>query len=512
MIMYIIQFLLTIITVTLLMYILKIIKRQIFFKTHGIPYKTPVPIFGNMLPIIMRKKSIGDVLKKMYDTQSNAKYFGFYDFTNPVIVLRDLELVKSVAVKNFESFSEHGLLGPMVTDEIIARGLFNLKGEKWHEVRNLLSPAFTSRKMKTMYKLISNSVIDFINCLLSDTNNNQMREMKETFSRCSNDVITNCAFGINVNSMKNPKNDFYVLGKEGTNFATLYLKIIFMRGFPFLMKILGIKLLRSRVEKFFNETVRYTINKRETLGISRPDILQLLIDARQKNDKVDLSPEAIAAHSFVIYFGGFDTSSTIMSFMAYELAVNQEIQRKLQNVIDITFQNTKGDPSYDKITGLEYLDAILNETMRKYPVFAAIDRVCTKEFKLPASIPGGKSIQLKPGMMIWIPVIGYHYDPNYYENPEIFDPDRFLKHNSANSKATFFTFGIGPRQCVGTRFAMLEMKIVFFHLLSHFNLKVCSKTSIPITLSKKSLGFGARGGYWIELEKRENKNDKAVHM
>ncbi|XP_043473493.1 cytochrome P450 9e2-like [Leptopilina heterotoma] len=512
MIFQIIQIIITIITISLVIFILRTIKNQTFFKRHGVPHETPAPLFGNMLSIITKKESISDVIKKLYDTHSNAKYIGFYDFTNPVIILRDLELIKSVAVKNFESFSDHGIMGPKPNDQLFARNLFNLKGQEWHDVRSLLSPAFTPWKMKTMYNLISNSAVNFVDSLLNEMENNKIREMKEAFSRCTNDVIINCAFGITVNTMENPNNDFYILGKEATNFARLYLKIMLMRTFPFLMNILGVKLLRQKVNEFFNESISSTINTRDRLQISRPDILQLLMDSRRGNTKIDLSMEEITAQAFVIYFGAFDTTSTTMAFLAHELALNQEIQRKLQNEIDITFQNTNGEPTYDEITGLEYLDAILKETMRKYPSFAALDRICTKEFELPPSIPGGKSILIKPGMMIWIPVVGYHYDTNHYENPEIFNPDQFLKYNSENSKETFFSFGIGPRQCIGSRFAMLEMKIVFFHLLSHFNFKVCSKTNIPIPLSTKSVGFGARGGYWIELEKRENKNDKSVSM
>ncbi|XP_051169238.1 cytochrome P450 3A9 isoform X10 [Leptopilina boulardi] len=385
-------------------YILKIIKRQTFFKTHGIPHETAVPIFGNILPVITRKKGLADIVKKLCDTNSNAKYCGFYDFTNPVIILRDHELVKSVLIKNFESFTDHGILGPETSDQLFVRNLFNLKGEKWHDVRNLLSPAFTSSKMKIFYKLISKSTINFVDgYLINDAKGNEMREMKEAFSRYINDVITSCAFGIYINTMKDLKNNFYIIGKEATNFAKFYLKIILMRGFPILMKLLRVKLLNSKINKFFHETIRSTINMRDKMGITRPDILQILMNARGNEMKIDLTPEEITAQAFLIYFAAYDTTTTCLSFMTHELAINPEIQSRLQDEIDSVFHKTNGDPSYDAINELEYLEAVINETTRKYPIFASLDRVCTKQFNLPPAVPGAKSVVVKPAPGTYFP-------------------------------------------------------------------------------------------------------------
>ncbi|XP_043473495.1 cytochrome P450 9e2-like [Leptopilina heterotoma] len=460
-----------------------------------------------MLPVIIRKKNIGDLVKKLYEKNSNAKYFGFYDFSKPVIIIRDVDLLKSVAVKNFENFTDHGLIGPETRDQLFIRNLFNLKGQEWHNIRTLLSPAFTSCKMKILYKLISNSAVNFVECLIRETKDDETSDMKEFFSRYTNDVIANCAFGITINTMENPKNDFYIFGKEATNLERLSQKIILMRNFPFLMKLLNVNLLRSKIDEFFNKTIRLTINIRDSLGISRPDILQLLMDSRGRNRKINLSMEAITAQAFVIYFGAFDTTSTTMAFLAHELALNPEIQIRLQDEIDAVFNESNGNISYDAINGLEYLEAVLYETARKYPVLATLDRVCTKEFQLPAAVPGAKSVSIKPGMLIWIPLVGYHYDPLYYEDPEKFNPDRFLNNSTASKKSTFLSFGIGPRQCVGSRFAMLEMKIVFFHFLARCNFRTCSKTTVPLKLSKRSLGLAAENGYWVKVELRKHKEN-----
>ncbi|XP_033230552.1 cytochrome P450 9e2-like [Belonocnema kinseyi] len=498
------------ITCGLGIYLLYSLRKLKIFKSAGIPHNPPIPFFGNMAPMVFRRIYLGNMVKNMYDNYSNAKYFGMYDFMKPVIVLRDLELVKSIGVKNFESFPNHRTFVKETWDPLFARNLFSLTGEKWHNVRNLLSPAFTSSKMKTMYKLISQCAIDFTEFLAKDTKNNQVREMKDAFTRYTNDVIATCAFGIKIDSMKNPENEFYLMGKEGTDQKKMTPKMFLMRDFPWIVKLFNIRLVHPRIAQFFTDIIESTISIRDKEGISRPDMLQLMMENRKnEKSKVELTLEEMTAQAFIFFFGGFDTTSTNMSFAAHELAVNPEIQARLQGEIDKVLRNTNGDPSYEAINGMEYLDAVLNETLRKYPLIPVLDRVCSKQFELPPTLPGTKPFIVKPGMIIWLPAYAIQHDADYFEEPEKFNPDRFLKNGNATFKsATFLSFGIGPRQCIGNRFAMLETKAMLFHLLARCNLKVCSKTSIPLKLSKTTFGLTSDDGYWLSLE---SKNNNYIH-
>ena len=506
MILNILTYILAILAGGLGIYFLVSLKKLKFFENHGIPHVSPLPIFGNVAPAIFRQKNIGDLMRDAYFLYPNAKYFGFFDFMNPVIVIRDLELIKSIGVKNFASFQDHQTFVDESFESLFSQNLLFLTGEKWHNTRSLLSPAFTSSKMKTMYKLISQCAIDFTESLVKDLSNNKMREMKDIFTRYANDVIATCAFGINVNSMKDPQNEFYLMGKEATDLEKITWKFFLVREFPRLVKLLSIRLIPPQCTSFFTKIIESTIALRDEKGISRPDMLQLMMEARgDKNTKIKLTTEEMTAQAFVFFFGGFDTTSTIMSFAAYEIAVNPEVQIRLQEEIDLVMNETKGEPSYDVINGIEYLDAVFNETMRKYPIAIMLDRVCTKRFELPPTLPNSKPFVVKPGMAVWIPAYAIQRDPVYFEEPEKFNPDRFLSGGNADIKSTtYLSFGIGPRQCIGNRFAVLQTKVMFFHLMARCNLKICSKTTIPLKISTKTFGLAADNGYWLIVEKRSN--------
>ncbi|CAL1686493.1 unnamed protein product [Lasius platythorax] len=478
-----------------------------FFKKHGIPHKTPLPLLGNMGSTLLRRQSVADFVKSIYDLSPDAKYIGMYDLTKPLIVLRDPELIKSIALKHFDIFMDHRRFIDETQDPFFGKNLVALSGDRWREVRSILSPAFTSSKMKSMFKLMSDCGADFANYLAQLPTEERMMEMKDIFTRYTNDVIATCAFGVSVDSMRNPKNEFYVYGKEATVFSGLaLLKFYIFRSLPWLARIIKLKFVPEKIANFFRDLVKTTIKIRDENGIVRPDMLQLMMENRGKDGKAELTIDDMIAQAFIFFFGGFDSSSTLMCFAAHEIAVNQDIQERIRNEIDEVLEKTNGQASYEAINSMEYLEAVIDEALRMYPVGLALDRLCLKDFELPPTLPGKKPFTIKKGHGIWIPVYGLHHDPQYFEEPAKFDPERFLgerKKKSLNSGA-YLPFGLGPRMCIGNRFALLETKVLLFHLLARCDLKPCEKTSIPLKLSKDGFNLKPEGGFWLDVSPRKN--------
>jgi len=478
------------------------------FKKHGILYVSPLPLVGNLGSVFLRRKSLAEVVHATYNLNQDAKYVGFFDGTYPVVMLRDSELIKSVGVKNFEMFLDHRSFIDEANDPLFGKNLFSLRGDKWREVRAMLSPVFTSSKMKAMFKLMSECAGNFSDFLCKLPSDKDTMEMKECFSRYTNDVIATCIFGVAIDSMRNPENDFYVYGKEMTTFDTWRtVRFYLIRSMPRLCGALGIRFISDRVARFFKDLVRETVYTRDTQNIVRPDILQMMIDTRVKRGpSKELSIEDITAQAVIFFFGGFDTTSFLMSFAAHEIAVHPEIQAKLRDEVDAVLKTTNGELTYEALNGMQYLDAVVNETIRFWPVAPFLDRVCTQDFELPPALPGGKPYMLKKGSGVWFPVYGLHRDPKYFDNPDLFCPERFLSENKKDMNLNvYLPFGIGPRMCIGNRFALVETKVVLFHLLARCELKMCEKTSHPLRLSKKYFNMMADGGFWLKIQPRKDR-------
>ncbi|RLU15510.1 hypothetical protein DMN91_012504 [Ooceraea biroi] len=483
-------------------------KNMSLFKKHGIPHLMPLPLIGNMGPSLIRRQAVAELVKSTYDVNPDAKYVGMYDFTRPIIMIRDPELIKLITLKHFDTFMDHRAFVDETQDIIFGKSLFSLRGDRWRQVRALLSPAFTSSKMKGMFKLMSECGADFGTYVAQMPPEKRMMEMKEVFSRYTVDVIATCAFGVTVDSMRNPNNDFFAYGREVTAFNGIMflLKFFIFRSLPWLARIIGLKFFRKQVMNFFRDLVETTIKTRDEKGIVRPDMLQLMMENRGKEGKPDMSIDDMISQAFIFFFGGFDSTSTLMCFAAHEIAINPNVQEALQNEIDKVLEETNGQGTYEAINNMEYLDAVINEALRIYPVAVAMDRLCLEDYELPPTLPGTKAFTLKKGEGIWIPVYGLHHDPKYFEEPEKFDPERFLgerKKSSLNCGA-YIPFGLGPRMCIGNRFALLETKALLFHLLARCELKPCEKTSIPLKLAKDGFNMKAEGGFWLNTLPRKN--------
>lgn len=458
---------------------------------------------GNIGPVFFRQSSLGDIVKKIYNLNKDAKYVGMFDLMNPVLVIRDLELIKSIAVKNFDIFPDHRGFIDEVNDPLFGKNLFSLRGDKWRDVRAILSPAFTSSKMKAMFHLMSNCAANFADHL-SQTPSDM--EMKSVLTKFTTDAIATCAFGINVDSMKHPDNEFYTYGKQAANFDLVrFMKFYFARSMPVVSKYLGIKFISDRIGKFFKDVVKNTIHARDTQNIVRPDMIQLMMETRGKRGDRELTIEDMTAQAFIFFLGGFDTTANLMAFTTHEVAVNPDIQMKLRDEINNVLKTTNGILNYEAVNGMQYLDAVINEVLRMYPQAIFLDRMCTQDFELPPALPGGKPFVIKKGMNVWFPTYGIQHDPDYYENPEKFCPERFLDEDKKDKNpTTFIPFGIGPRICIGNRFALLEAKVMLIHLLDRCELKPCAKTTNPMRFKKGTFAMLAENGFWIKIQARND--------
>nr|XP_031837097.1 cytochrome P450 9e2-like [Nomia melanderi] len=486
-----------------------VFKNLSYFKRNKILHKPPVPFFGNMVPFLLRRKTMVDTLQEIYDLNGDAKYVGFYEFTTPIILLRDADLIKSITIKNFTSFTNHQAIVEKDLEPVLGNMLFTLPGEKWKDMRVQLTPTFTSSKIKMMFMLMSHVAVNFSHYLANLPEKERELELKEVLTKYTSDVIASCVFGINVDTIKDPKNPIYVKGKKATDFNGFETSMKFMlqKNLPWIAKLFSITVLDHGIQGYFTDTIRNTVKQRLEQGIHRPDMLQNMIDM-SKNNKSEkpLTMEDIVCNAFSFFFGGYNSVASQACSIIHDLVEHPDIQKRLQEEIDEVLENTQGKVTYDAIINMEYMDAVMNESMRVHPSPIFIDRKCSKDFELPPALPGGEPVTVKAGTIFWVAVHSIHHDPRYFENPHHFDPERFLQDGKRimNSGA-FVPFGLGPRMCIGTRFALTEIKVLLFYIFARSNAKACSKTTIPLELSKVTTFINtASKGFWVKMEPRKN--------
>ncbi|GBP26433.1 Cytochrome P450 9e2 [Eumeta japonica] len=511
-------------------------KTYAYFKDRGVNHLPPVPVLGNMARPVFRKEHAIHNLCRLYSAFPEDRFVGIYEFVNKLTVIRDPELLRAIGVKDFDCFSDHRLFTSK-EDRLFAKSLFGLTGQKWRDMRSTLSPAFTGSKLRGMVPLIqdcSKNLVRQLNEEMKESKSGYLDlDSKDLFSRYANDVIATCAFGLQVNSVAEKNNTFHAMGTKMTKFEFVQLaKMFIMIIFPFINKFVEISMFSKNAIDYFSKIVLRTIKDREENNIHRPDLIQILLEAKKgtlthenvKDEKdagfatVEESnigkgivkrawdDDHLAAQAILFFFGGFETVSTTMVFLIYELAVNPDVQSKLRQEIDKCYKENQGKIDYDTINQIKYLDMVLSESLRKWPPLPAIDRICQKRYNLgKPHNKATKDYYLETGSIVFIPIWPIHYDPRYYSEPTRFNPERFSDDNKHNIKPfTYMPFGIGPRNCIGSRFAITEVKAMVFELLRNFEVTPSPKTRVPAELDPSNFTMRLLGGNYIRMKPRNS--------
>ncbi|KAK4874002.1 hypothetical protein RN001_013362 [Aquatica leii] len=520
-----------IIVVLLILAYYKTIKPLSYWKDRGVVYKKSYPIVGSFATIFFQRRAFFNYIIDLYREFSNERYFGVYQFGKSALYIRDPDLIKKIGIKDFDYFSDHNGFTATELDPLTKRSLLNLQGQRWRDMRAILSPSFTSSKMKIIFQLVSECAEDFTDYFKNQPNDLHELEIKDVFTRFTNDAIATTAFGFKCNSVQNNNDEFYLIAKKVTTITGLrFLVFLMYILFPNISRFLKLRTTPVSVTNFFRRIVKETIRQREKEGLIRPDMIHLLMEARKgnvtkeeahlpdtgfataeesnlirlhKQKSIELSEDDIAAQALVFIFGGFDTTAALLSFTAYELAINPGIQERLQKEIDDTLSGCNGKLTYEALNKMKYMDMVISETLRKWPPGFQNDRMCVKDYTIEPLNPWEKPLLIEKGTLMLFPVSGIHHDPQYFPNPEVFDPERFNDENRHNIKpCSYIPFGVGPRNCIASRFALMESKILIFFLLSKFNLRRIERTPVPLKIAKATINFVAEGGFWLGLERR----------
>uniref|UniRef100_A0A8C5WGI4 Cytochrome P450 n=1 Tax=Leptobrachium leishanense TaxID=445787 RepID=A0A8C5WGI4_9ANUR len=452
-----------------------------FFKKLGIPGPTPLPFIGTFLSY---RKGI-----QQFDMECFKKYgniWGLYDGRQPVLAILDPIIIKTILVKecysNFTNRRNFGLNGPMDSAITIA------EDEQWKRIRTVLSPTFTSGRLKEMFHIMKDYSNVLVKNLQSYVDKDEPCIIKDITGAYSLDVIASTSFSVHINSLNKPNDPFVTHIKKLLKIGLFSPLLIFVVLFPFLVPVLdkmNVNLFpKDFLDFFMNAITSFKEKRQKGDHAGRVDFLQLMLDSRTNDvnslsgERKALTDEEIMAQSLIFIFAGYETTSMSLSFLFYNLATHPDVQQKLQEEIDSHFPE-KATPTYDTLMQMEYLDMVIQETLRMYPPAGRLERVSKQNVEI-------HGVVIPKGTVTMIPAYVLHMNPEIWPEPEEFRPERFSKENKANHDPyTFLPFGEGPRNCIGMRFALLSMKLAITVLLQNFTFRPCKDTLIPMEFSTK---------------------------
>ena len=161
-----------------------------------------------------------------------------------------------------------------------------------------------------------------------------------------------------------------------------------------------------------------------------------------------------------LMIAGYETTATTLAYCTYILSKEQAVQRKLQNEFESYDENTD---EYDQVHNMIYLDWFIREVLRMFPPAPqAMSRLCNRTTMVCGHM-------IDEGSVIQPDLLSLHYDPDIWgpEDPHTFLPER---HSVDRPVAALMGFGLGPRNCIGQRFALMEVKICLARLLRQYTI------------------------------------------
>ncbi|NXK13256.1 CP3A9 protein, partial [Herpetotheres cachinnans] len=456
------------------------------FKKLGIPGPRPLPFFGTCLEY---RKGFLEFDNECF--QKYGKVWGIYDGRQPVVAVVDPQIIKSVLVK--ECYSTFTNRRRMELAGVLSNAISLAEDEQWKRIRTVLSPTFTSGKLKEMFPIIKHYGEVLVKNVQKRVEKDKAVAVKDIFGSYSMDVITSTSFGVNIDSMNNPKDPFVREMQKLVKFDFFDPLFILIFVCPFVIPLLAKMNVnvfpRDALDFFMRSISKIKQDREKETHKGRVDFLQLMIESQDSTSHGSngasyshkaLTDIEILSQAFIFLFAGYEATSSTLSFVAYELALHPDVQQKLLEEIDTVLPN-KAPLTYEAIMQLEYLDMTVSETLRLFPLGGRLERVCKRDTEI-------NGVMIPKGAVVVIPPYTLHHNPDYWPNPEEFRPERFSKENKETiDPYTYLPFGAGPRNCIGMRFGLLTLKVAITIALQHFTFQTCKDTPIPLKLSSQGL-------------------------
>ncbi|XP_037042772.1 cytochrome P450 4d1-like [Bradysia coprophila] len=456
-------YLATAILVAIIYYYRKYMK--IVESVKHIPGPPILPFVGNALKFIGKTPSdlvtMGEEMIEKY-----GHFIRILLGPKIIIVMSTPEDIESFLVdgKTMEKSEEYEY-----TKDWIGEGLITSTGQKWFSRRKIITPAF--------HFGILQSFVDTFDCngdiFVEKLKNRQSIDIFPFVVLYALDNICESAMGTKIKAQSNLNSDYVKAVEEITKLITRRHLILPLRN-DFVFKITGFQAKQKKLLKTLHGFTDSVIIARrdeiiKNINNSGTNVKSSLIDILLKSsiDGKPLSNLDIREEVDTFMFAGHDTVSSAISFTLYNIARNAEIQRKLFEELCQVFGDDKQRPHTLKdLNELRYMELVIKESLRILPPVPFIGRKLKKDTVVNGKLlPNGADVVIAPLLM--------GQNSSIWKDPLSFIPERFeLDNMSTLSPFSFMSFSAGQRNCIGQKYAMLEMKSLVSKVLMNFEIEV----------------------------------------
>jgi len=382
---------------------------------------------------------------------------------------------------------------PPSVRELFANGIVWVNGDEWKLHKALTASAFTESAHITYFPKMLEVVEKALMKFEEERVFKGDIDMSVWSSRLTLDVLGSTVFGKDFGMLDDKIHDYYESYRDIINkrhpLIDLFPFMDFIELYP-TAKHLHNSI--SHIKQFIKQIIK---DKKENPNSNQSDITSYIL--KGENLEVgQLTEDEIIADLFIYIVAGHETTAMTLSWLLYELVLNPQIQEKIYEEV-VQKLGKEGMPTFEDIK-IPYLECVLSENMRLHPAAPMFPtRKATQDFQY-------NGLTIPKESLLAVNYHSLHRNEEYWENPEQFDPDRFLPENKKNHhRFAFIPFAAGPRQCIGMEFSLIQQKLFTIRLLQKYRV-VAPKTKPLTSLENRPL-MNTSLNLCISLHPRVNK-------
>lgn len=405
------------------------------------------------------------ILQESIDQYGNTYRF-FVGGLQEGIVSVEPEFAQHVLQKNHRNYKK----SKIQTDELgkyVGNGLLTAEGPYWLKQRRLIQPGFHRKKIASLFDQMNDVIAlkaeQFLEAAAEEKTFDISHEMMELAFR----VVASSLFGTDIH-----KADVDLLENLLETVQQFLIREIRQPYLSWYFKLTGKTKQHIKLADSGKELMLKYIQRRKESNLRQDDLLDMLINAKYEDSDEGMSNQQLIDESLILFVAGHETTAVAMTWMWYLLSQHPQAVQKLREEIQEITDN--GSIKFDDLQKLDFVTAVINETMRLYPPAWILDRIAIEDDEI-------MGIPIKKGTMVIPWIYGVHRSKDIWDSPHEFKPERFLKANASKiPKYAFFPFGGGPRMCIGSSFAMMEMQMILCHFVQKFDFELIEQQKVDI--------------------------------
>uniref|UniRef100_A0A182G0C4 Uncharacterized protein n=1 Tax=Anopheles albimanus TaxID=7167 RepID=A0A182G0C4_ANOAL len=367
----------------------------------------------------------------------------------------------------------------------LGSGLVVSTGAKWAQRHKVITPTFHFKILEDFLVIMNHQTDVLIEKLAAHVDGSDF-DIYEHVTYCALDIISESAMGVKLNTQRNPHAE-YVEAVKGLSAITFKRMYSLAREYKWVFRLQKASRRQDKLVKVVHEFAHRVISERkkqlqdererqqtkqkleetDVYGKRRMTLLDLLLNVTI--DGKPLSDANIREEEDTFMAAGHDTTASCISFACYHLSRNPVIQQKVYEEIQqiIGPDATRIELTNSLLQDLRYLDLVIKETLRMNPSVPIFGRRSAGDMTIDG-------VPVPKGMEFGILIYALHNDPELYPEPERFDPERFSEEaQAARPPYSYIPFSVGARNCIGQRYAMLEIKTILVKVLANYKLLPC---------------------------------------